>query len=105
MLSAQLSLSTLREGVVDQSAHEANTGVSYIANLDGIEFGLQHHWRVSRHIHVRLLFVPGIAIQWLVDGKTAQQIREFLTTRMCVCTCAHVCVCVYIYIALFTNTK
>lgn len=39
--------------------------VSYIADLYSIEFGLQHQRSVSWHIHISLLFVPGIAVQWL----------------------------------------
>lgn len=42
----------------------------YIADLYGIDLGLQHQGSISWYIHVRLLSLPGITIQWLVKMKT-----------------------------------
>ena len=43
--------------------------VPYVADLHGVDLGLQHQWCVSWYVHVSLLFVPGITIQWLVKMK------------------------------------
>lgn len=41
----------------------------YVADVHGVHLGLKHQWSVSRYIHICLLFVPGVTIQWLVKMK------------------------------------
>lgn len=38
---------------------------SYVADVQSIDFGLQHYGSIRRDGHLRLIFIPGLTVQTL----------------------------------------
>ena len=58
-----------RFGEAENTVWASGCAGPYIADLHGIDLGLQHQGSISWYVHIRLLFLPGITIQWLVKMK------------------------------------